>query len=42
MLHAALVRCTRIPEAERHRDVAEHPDGVMNEVASWSDSFILI
>jgi hypothetical protein len=26
MVHAALVRCTRVPEAERHRDVAKHPE----------------
>jgi hypothetical protein len=26
MLHAALIRCTRVSEAERHRDVTEHPE----------------
>jgi hypothetical protein len=26
VLHAALVRCACIPEAERHRDVAKHPE----------------
>jgi hypothetical protein len=26
VLHATLVRCTRVPEAEWHRDVAKHPE----------------
>jgi hypothetical protein len=42
MLHTSLVSSTCISEVERHCHVAIHPDGVMNEVASWSDSFILI
>jgi hypothetical protein len=42
MVHAPLVRRTRIPQAERHGDIAVHVEGVMKEVASWSDSFILI
>jgi hypothetical protein len=42
VVHAPLVCRTRIPQTEWHSNVQYMPKGVMKEVASWSDSFILI
>jgi hypothetical protein len=42
VLHTSLVCSARVSETERHCYVAIIPNGVMNEVASWSDSFIFI
>ena len=40
--HTALVCSPSVLQTERNCDVAERSEGVMKDVMSWSDSFIVI